>query len=383
MSGRQRGVGVDLASTEVRVVEVSGFDRDGVALVSRVGTAPLPEGAVVAGEVRDTSAAASALTQALRRAGVPKHGFVVGVGGVRTHVGRERVAAGLRPSEYEQALRYLGRELSPKLQLDQARLAARWVARHDVGPDEVEDELVVAAAPEESVAAVLETCRLAGAAPAAVDVSAVGLLRALVYAPRRARTVGAIVDFGASQTQVLIYEGRHARSLTVIPSGGDEITRALVGAANIPWAEAELRKRHLRISGVGAADGPADASVGYGDDAVPAAQVEFTSRSDVDEAVANTAEMIVEQVVNAIDHDASRFGTRAQGVSLSGAGAQLSGMKELVAQRAGVFALLADPRARGHGKPKRLGPLAEDPRASEALLPLATAVGLATPPEDD
>ena len=72
-------VGVDIGSTSVRAVEVAGVDVKGYALISRIGSSPLPQGAVVAGRVRSPKDVSVALVRALRAAGLPRHGFILGM----------------------------------------------------------------------------------------------------------------------------------------------------------------------------------------------------------------------------------------------------------------------------------------------------------------
>lgn len=373
---KRRRVGVDIGSSGVRVVEVGPPDSNGYVPIRRVGFADLPTAAVVSGQIRQPAAVARALAGALKDAGVPRRGFVLGISSPQAAAVRRRLPAALAPGEMLDAVRMSGEPLSAKLSAADAVLSLNQIRQVGAG-EQAAVETVVAGLPRDDIERIRKVCRLASAQPGRVDLHAAGLVRALVRVPDGSQQVGTIVDIGGSHTTVVTFEGRHIRSLSVLKFGGGEITRRLAKATSTAVIEAEQAKRVIRVSSQSDVEGGA-AAVGYGEDEGPVAADDPTM-TDPERVVVEAATALVDQVALAIEWDADRFGSASRAVSLTGGGARLVGLKGLMQRRAAVQALIGRPWAAPAASSRRLGPLADlsDQHLESQMLPFTAAIGLA------
>jgi type IV pilus assembly protein PilM len=367
-----RHVGVDLSSTEVRVVEVSGLDTKGFARVKRFGTSPVKEGAFVAGKLRNPQAVSLALIRALKAAGVSRYGFVLGLSSPETAVARMVLPASIKPDERLSAITNLKLEVSPTVPLSQAVISTNLLRTDRTGEGTLMNTLVVAAALKTEVEQFNEMCRLARCVPAAIDLSGAATLRAFVRGTPSDEEVATVVDIGATRTTIVTREGLHLRSIRMIPEGGAELTRAVAAAGGFEMAEAERVKRTLRVTGA-----PHVAPVG-GVMGVMGPETEYASGTTTpDEALAAAVEALVDQIAQAVELDAANHGTMSRGVLVCGGTALLRGLKERLQSRIGVEVRIGRPWARLEPNRRNLPYLRSGKEDPALMMNLATAVGLA------
>lgn len=369
-----RRVGVDIGATEVRVVEVSGIDRDGFAVISRVSVQKLPEGAVRAGKLRQVQPVAVALQRAFKEAKIPTTAVVLGIAAPEAAVTRQRLPGAVKPDERTAAIRNRGTEISPLVPLPDATLAINHVRTETSGEGQSWDQLVVAAALTSDIEALMGLSKLARIVPRAVDLSGAALLRSLVRVPANAHDVATIVDVGATSTTVVTREGPHARSLRTVPTGGDDVTRALQEVRGDTFDEADRRKQHMRFAD--ATPQIVDVTDTYGDDADDRLLEERTE-TKVEEAFNRAGDQLIAAIAASVEHDASVYGTFTQAVSLTGSSALLGGLKERLQQRLGVPVQIGRPWATVAPHKRNEAYRRGDKDDPVILLKLATAVGLA------
>lgn len=322
-------VGVDIGSTAVRAVEVAGVDVKGYALISRVGISPLPQGAVVAGRVRSAKDVSVALVRALRAAGLPRHGFVLGLTSPDLALTTMVLPATVRAAEREDVIRAMGRPLGTTFSLEQSRIATYLAGSTTTSEGLTMSTVGVAAALEDDVKALQSVCDLARCAPRAIDLSAAGLLRSLIRVNSVSGEVGTIVDVGATKTMVATRQGMYLRSLRTTVGAGDEVTRAIAAVTRGSFDEAEQEKYAMKLVA-----GRSGVVPGYGtdDDSYAVSQ----RRSPVDSAFSGAVDMLVDAIAQSIEADAANFGSMSQRVTLTGGTALLHGFKSRLQQRLGV-----------------------------------------------
>jgi type IV pilus assembly protein PilM len=367
---RRMTVGVDLAASAVRVAAVAGTDAYGFARVVRAVSAPLPAGAIVAGEVKQPVVVASALANALAEAKVPKRGIVVATSSRNVAVNQLPSAGAIQPAERTQALRMARTEISPTVPLAQSALSWNTVRSDVTGEGQTVHTLNVAVALQSDIEALVKVCGLAGAVAQAVDLSAAALLRSMARVGPDDTDIATVVDIGATKTVVATREGAALRSVRVFPFGGTNITRSLMTTMDVAVEEAENRKRYLSLPG--ASSRPKVAATNAYAEAVgsDAAEAAVTSAEDV---LAKSAEQLIEEIAKSVAADARDHGARpTRGIQLIGGGSRLRGLPERLSDRIGVPVALAAPWA-------VLSLTRTTPRsASDAeLTEFATAIGLA------
>lgn len=371
MSGKM--VGVDLGASMVRVVEVAGVDSDGFAVISRVGLSPMPDGAIHGGRVRNPKEVSVALVKALRDAGVPRQGFVLGLTSPDAALTTMAFPASVRPEERETAIMALGRPISPTFTLEDSALATYLVGTGGEDADGTAMRTIgVAAVLNEDLDALRQVCDLARCSPRAVDLSGSALLRALMRVNPMAGEIGTVVDIGAGKVTVATRQGMLLRSLRTTVGGGADITRAIASALRVEFDEAEEEKMSMRLAQQSGARASVTSIYGADD-----ARSDGTSLSQADIALGSSVDMLVDTIAQSVETDAANHGSMTQGVSLCGGTSLIRGLKDRLQLRLGLPVAIGRPWA-DLERSKRNAPYFVSGRPDpKLLLMLSTAVGLA------
>jgi type IV pilus assembly protein PilM len=370
----KKQVGVDIGSTSIRVVEVRDLDTRGYAIVSRVGFAPVRDGSIVGGRIRNAVAVSQALTRALKQAGVAPYGFIAGYSAPEAAVARMMLPAALKGQERIKALRTMDRQVSASLRLDEAVVSISEIRRFST-PDGVQmSAVVVSAAAREEIDQLRQVFKLARCQPRALDLAGAANMRSLVRTVPDGNEVHTVVDIGATKTSVATRQGPHLRSLRQIPAGGNSFTKAIMQVTGDSRAEALARQKLISLLAPSAA--PVELSGGYGTSSVPSG--EPNRETLLDESVSVVADDLVDQISTSIENDASNYANSfTQGVVLCGATAQIPGLRERLSQRLGVPVQLGRPWATLEKNRQNLLYLRDGQEDPRMMMELSTAVGLA------
>lgn len=367
-------IGVDIGATAVRAVVVSDPDDDQYVEVMRSAKVELPHGAVSGGELSDIVAVASAMTDALEQLN-GSDGYVVALTARSAAVGLRTVPSTVPPAERVEYLRTADLPpISNLITLDQAHVQTQLARRLNIDGKDL-DRLAVALVPPEAVERLQEACAATEKEPAAIDLGASGLLRAVCRTYGNPDEVETIVDIGATKTQIVTREGGHMRSARLLPHGGDAITKALMGPLDASFADAEERKKILRVA---SAPDQAHATTSLYLDNVTA---ERDRRLDTDlgQTLAQAAEQLVDEIDKTIRTEANQSGgRRPDRILLTGGGAHLRGLVELVWQSSGIETRLGRPWITVEN-PSANGPLynADGTENTAEVFGFATAIGMA------
>jgi type IV pilus assembly protein PilM len=233
-----RVVGLEIGSTALRAVELRKPDAARPTVVRRM-TAPLPAGAAEHGEIVDPVALGAALKRLWASAGFTSRQVVLGIGGQRV-LARDLTVPRMPLKRIRESLPFLVQETLP-VPVDQVLLDFYPVEQGEGEHGPVVHGLLVAALAS-TVRANVAGVQAAGLTVAGVDIVPFALARALRH-DLEPTGASAIVDLGASATTVILTEGRVPRFVRVIPTGGDDLTAALVDRLGIEKARAEEAKR--------------------------------------------------------------------------------------------------------------------------------------------
>ena len=299
--GKESLVGLDIGSAYLKAVQVETQRGTPALRIARVAQIPTPPDAVRDGIIVDKNAVAGAIRQMLREAGIAATGAVTAVAGptvVVRHIRLPRMTeAALRKSVRYEAAKHISANVEdsviefeilapgaeagvvPPVGGGAATPAGSGAAAGEEdggssadapsGTDQMNVMLV--AAPREMVESRIATVELAGLEAVAVDIEAFALLRALVEcdvpaaryqsaalsvvedAPVAASPEGAapgpaqpplraLVDLGASHTEVTILRGRNFALTRSIPIAGEAFTSVFRNHFKCSAAEAEQQK---------------------------------------------------------------------------------------------------------------------------------------------
>jgi type IV pilus assembly protein PilM len=244
-------IGLDIGTAAVRAAEVR-LGRGRPTLV-RFGQVALPAGAVIAGEVVDPTAVSVALRRLWKDVGFTGKRVVTGVAGSRV-VARTTDLPAMDDDEIRSSLPFQVQELIP-IPLDEAVLDHQ-VLEHITGADgEERVRVLVVAAHRDVLRSLLAALDGAGLEAERVDLIPTALIRAVApddYSDLHdADDTGddgttfadAIVDVGGGVTNVVVHEHGMPRFIRTIPTGGLELTEAIVTGLDVPFDEAEALKR--------------------------------------------------------------------------------------------------------------------------------------------
>src|SRR5829696_3712662 len=251
-----RTVGLDVGTNAVRAIEVN-LGRSG-PVVERVGQVALPYGAVMAGEVVDAPAVASALRRLWKEVGFSTRKVVVGVANARV-VARVAELPDMPDSEIRSSLEYQVQDLIP-IPVKDAVLDHQVLERVPTVDGGVTLRLLLVAAHRDMLRSLLAALEGGGLSPSRVDLVPFALIRALYDAddlalgdeaddPRR-NLPQAIVGVGAGVTNVVIHERGLPRFVRTLPTGGNAVAEALAADLEVDLDTAEglkssLDARHL------------------------------------------------------------------------------------------------------------------------------------------
>ena len=344
-------IGLDVGTTAVRAAEVV---PGGPPALVRAAQVPLEAGAVVNGEVRDADAVTEGIRELWKRGGFKSRQATMGVGNQRVVV-REVTVPALPDKEMRQSLGYQVQDQIP-IPVEDA------VLDYDV-LDEFDREgarmmrLLVVAAQREMVNSLVKAALSAKVEPVGVDLVPFALIRAVgqdegLGLDEPDMGGEAVVDVGADVTNICVHERAVARFVRILPSGGQDVTRAMADTLGVEPEVAEVLKRGQPAEG-----GPPQA--------------------DVRSVLESRVNVLVDEIRSSLDfYRAQAPGADVTRVLVTGGGSKLPGFLDRLSGRIGATV----ERGRAFAKISvRLD--MDEPTMAEAEPLLAVALGLALPQE--
>jgi type IV pilus assembly protein PilM len=237
-------VGVDIGSSAVRAVEVSGFNTARPS-ISRYHEVALPEGSVRRGEVIEVATVATALKRLWSTAGFRSKDVVLGMGGQRVFA-RDLSVPRASLEQIRESLPFHVQELLPVPVADV--LLDFYPIEEEAGENGPMVKGLLVAGLKDAVNANVEAAMAAGLHAIHVDFVPFALSRALAPV-RSSRGRDLIVSLGANSSNVVVVGDGVPTFVRILPNGGDDVTRAL--AKRLSWApeQAEAAKRTLGMGG--------------------------------------------------------------------------------------------------------------------------------------
>jgi type IV pilus assembly protein PilM len=266
----------------------------------------LPTGAVRDGEVIDSEAVAGAIKQLWAQAKFSSKKVVVGVANQKVVV-RQVDLPWLPVNELRKSLSFQVQDFIP-MPVEQAILDFHPLEEftNDTGGRMLRVLLVAAA--RDMVGSALDAVQKAGLEPTMVDLTSFAVLRSLVVGSGiGSMEAEALVDVGASVTNIVVHQGGVPRFVRILLMGGADITDAVAERLGVPTEHAEAVKQSNGMTTV----------PGQGD-MHPAGR-----------AIEQTGSNFVEEVRGSLDYYLAQPGSARVGrVVLSGGGSRLNGLVE-------------------------------------------------------
>ncbi|MCS7065665.1 MAG: type IV pilus assembly protein PilM [Fimbriimonadales bacterium] len=235
-------VGIDIGTRFIKVAEVRAGKPP---VLTNVGIAPTPEGAVDAGGVVDKSAVATTLKRLLAETGIGTKQAVFSLAGQNAVVVRILEVPRMNPVELRSHMDW---EIQRNIPFADTRVQSSYEIIHRPGedPQDPNMEVVLAVAQQDAVDGLVDIADKVGLEPYAIDVEPLALGRSLVLSqPDMQHGAVVVINLGASATSIDIYDRGLLSFPRVLPTGGDMMTRAVADRLMVPEAEAEQLKVQL------------------------------------------------------------------------------------------------------------------------------------------
>jgi type IV pilus assembly protein PilM len=315
-------VALDLSRSAVRAVEVSGA-HTAAPTIQRYGEIEVPPDTILDGEIIQPGPVIAALKQLWKQVRFRTHDIAFGVGNRKVLV-REITLPPIPEAVRHETLPFQVQDIV-SMSAEETLfdfLPLRRVRRHDVetGKDEPADEGLLVAAARDSVTTTARTLTKAGLEVTAVDLSAYALSRLLAGGAVQGTT--AVINIGSSTTIVVIVTDGIPQFVRMIPSGGDDITRALMQAQDLTFAAADAVKIRLGLY------------------AVEGDQKKIAAENVIRENVA----ALIGNLQSTLNYYASQHPEApVQQVQLCGGGARLGGLNAVLQDSLGIRVAIARP----------------------------------------
>ena len=239
-----RVVGIDIGTTAVRAVEMRDAETDHPVLV-RCHEEPLPFGAVSRGEVLEPAIVAAALKRMWSRGGFTTKDVVLGMGYHRMVV-RNLTVPKMSLRRIRESLPFQVQDLL-SFPTAEALLDFYPIAEVDSeGESGPQISGLLIAAMKDVVQSHIKVAKLAGLRTINVDINSFARSRAIhrgVIVP----DVVVQIDIGGGSSSVLISSNGVPQFVRVIPSGGNQLTKALRVRLGIDEEAAEVLKKRLGL----------------------------------------------------------------------------------------------------------------------------------------
>ncbi len=233
---KQEIVGLKIGASQIAASRV--VNNGGRAELVQLARIPLEPGVVVAGEVRDLPALASALAELFRTHKLPRRGVRLGIATNRIGVRSFELEGIEDDRQLANAIRFRAyEELS--IPANEAVLDYHVVSESVNEAGQRSRRVVLAAAYRDSIDRYVAACKEAGIEVAAVDLEAFALLRAVAPAAERDEQAAVVaVTIGHDRTTLAISDGVVCDFTRVLEWGGANLEDAIARELGLSTDEA-------------------------------------------------------------------------------------------------------------------------------------------------
>lgn len=237
-------VGLNISSSAVKMVELSG-GRGGEYQLECYAIEPLPEGAVVDGNISSHEGVSEAIARCWRRLDTSTKYVAMALPTAAVITKKIILPAGLRESAMEVQVESEANQYIP-FTLEEVNLDFQIVGPTQTDPDEV--EVLIAASRKEGVEDRVACAEAAKLKPVVMDVESYAALAAFElvrdqFSGNTSERIFALVDIGANAMKVTVMRGDQQIYNREQAFGGNQLTQDIVRAYGMSYEEAEALKR--------------------------------------------------------------------------------------------------------------------------------------------
>ncbi len=256
-------IGIDIGSQQIKIAELRP-GKTGLTITA-LGVGPTPVGVVQNNIITDPSAMGAAIKQLMRESGITVKRAVGCITGQNAVVIRIIEVPRMTDAELKETMKWEVERHVPfapsETMLDYQPLVPRTPEAAS-GPNM---EVLLAVAQQDAVSNYIDTLFAAGLDPVAIDIEPLAISRAILdlqdgrpvarpqaplgepaFADGPEETV-AIVNIGAANTDIAIFQGGQLTFPRSLPLAGDSLTRAIAEAMQYTMEQAEGVKRDYAV----------------------------------------------------------------------------------------------------------------------------------------
>ncbi|PQV64909.1 type IV pilus assembly protein PilM [Abditibacterium utsteinense] len=253
-------VGLNIGNQFIKAVEVT--SKNGELAVTAMGAVPTPAESYTNGNVLSVSALSGAIKDLWRGAGIKSKVAITSVAGTGALVVRVIEVPRMSDGELGDNMKVDADRYIP-FPPSEVVMDFKALRELPTDPDAPNMEVLLAAAQREIIDLHVQVVQKAKLDPRAIDVEPIAAARAMQLERRGESAfidyneITAIVNLGATGTEISILRGDILVFTRVVPGGGNLITQAIAEGLGLPFADAERVK-------IESADAQAPAGYGTG-----------------------------------------------------------------------------------------------------------------------
>jgi len=242
-------LGLDIGSFSLKLIELKPKKKGKVTTYELValGYEPVPYQSIVEGSIMDSTAVADAITHVFHETKTKTTSISFGVSGSSVIVKRIEVQR-LSPGEMHEHILWEARPHIP-FTPEEVNIDYEVMESPDVHPDRV--GVILAATKKEKLNDYLNVIAIANKNPEIVDLESFAILNSVMYNYEMYldRSI-AIINIGASITNVVIAKNGNPVFVRDIAFGGNQFTDLIQKELNLKYEKAESVKKGRQVEGV-------------------------------------------------------------------------------------------------------------------------------------
>ncbi|MEJ2368315.1 MAG: type IV pilus assembly protein PilM [Acidobacteriota bacterium] len=239
-------LGLDIGSSAIKLVELKDLGRGKGYRLENFAVAPLPAEAVVGGTIMDSGSVIDAIQRVLRENGIKNTGAATSVDGNSVITKRISMTA-MSDAELNEAIQWEAGQYIP-FDVEEVKIDHQVL---ETDPATGNLNVLLVAAKRDLIAEYSSILTQAGLNPSAIDIDSFCIQNAyeLNY-PINANEVTALVNIGASTTNIAVVKGSTPLFWRDIQAGGNNYTDTLQREMSLTFEQAEAVKKGEPLEGV-------------------------------------------------------------------------------------------------------------------------------------
>ncbi len=239
-------LGLDVGSSAVKMVELRDLGKGKGYKLEAFGIEPLPAEAVVGGTIMDSGAVIAAIQKLVRDGGVKNLSAATSVDGNSVITKRITMTA-MSEAELAEAIQWEAGQYIP-FDLEEVKIDHQVL---ETDPATGNLNVLLVAAKRDLIAEYSSILGQAGLSPSAIDIDSFCVQNAYeINYPIHGNEITALVNMGASTTNICVLKGTNPLFWRDIQAGGNNYTDTLQREMSLTFDQAEAIKKGEAIEGV-------------------------------------------------------------------------------------------------------------------------------------